>query len=214
MGAVSTIQDLNNLAAERGRSGFDRRHTAVITTIWQIDYLPPATGWRRIANAVANGWTLSTISTLRSGSPLNITSGVDNNFDGSSSGDRPNVVFGIDPVLDPHRSRGRITGVDNGGVRGTWFNTAAFVQPVPGTFFGNSSRNTLEGPGAKSIDVAFLRTFNITERTKRQFRMEMTNAFNFVNLDNPNTSVNSSNFGKISGAGAARQLQLGLRLAF
>jgi hypothetical protein len=47
-----------------------------------------------------------------------------------------------------------------------------------------------------------------------QFRSEITNGFNYVNIKNPTTSLNSSTFGQITGADAMRQVQLGLRLNF
>jgi hypothetical protein len=47
-----------------------------------------------------------------------------------------------------------------------------------------------------------------------EFRAEATNTFNMVNLNAPNSTVGSSTFGQISGAGSMRQLQLGLRLTF
>jgi hypothetical protein len=49
---------------------------------------------------------------------------------------------------------------------------------------------------------------------KLQFRTEATNAFNIVNLNNPNASVGSSTFGVITGAKEMRQMQMGLRLTF
>jgi hypothetical protein len=44
--------------------------------------------------------------------------------------------------------------------------------------------------------------------------MEATNALSFVNLDNPNTNIRSSNFGMITSAGAMRRIQVGARFSF
>ena len=48
-----------------------------------------------------------------------------------------------------------------------------------------------------------------------QFRAEMFNGLNHVNLNNPNTNVSDkTNFGRISGAAAARAMQLGIKFYF
>jgi hypothetical protein len=44
--------------------------------------------------------------------------------------------------------------------------------------------------------------------------MEATNALNFVNLNNPNTNIRSSNVGRITSAGPMRRIQLGARFSF
>jgi hypothetical protein len=45
-----------------------------------------------------------------------------------------------------------------------------------------------------------------------EFKAEMTNALNIVNLGNPTTNRNSTAFGTIRSANTMRQAQLGLRL--
>ena len=53
-----------------------------------------------------------------------------------------------------------------------------------------------------------------------QFRGEIFNTFNHPNFDNPNVTVSSSTFGKITSAGvqdaraSSRQIQFALRLVF
>jgi hypothetical protein len=48
-----------------------------------------------------------------------------------------------------------------------------------------------------------------------EFRAEIFNAFNTVNFDNPVTSINSPNFGRVTEiVGRPRVMQFGLRLNF
>ena len=54
----------------------------------------------------------------------------------------------------------------------------------------------------------------ITEKHFVQFRAEMFNAFNKVNLGNPGTAVGTPAFGGITSAGAARGVQFGLKYGF
>ena len=141
--------------------------------------------------------------TLQSGLPFNITTGSDINLDGNNN-DRVNVVG--NPYLDPHRSR---TDVSN-----AWFNTAAFAAAATGTD-GNLGRNVLDGPGVRRTWTwACSATSEFTERLTLQARGEFTNAFNLVNLSNPNGTLSSAAFGTIRTAAAMRQVQLGLRLTF
>jgi hypothetical protein len=192
-------QDLNNLALERGRTDNDRKHNLVFSSIWEINYFRKSQ-W--LVRSLADGWSISAIASFRSGLPLTITSGNDNNRDGNTN-DRADLIG--DPVLDHNRSRSDVVA--------KWFNTDAFRQNAVGKD-GTAGRNIIDGPGLKNVDLGLFRNFNFTERIKLQFRAEATNAFNIVNLSNPTTGQNSNTFGQIRTARAMRQVQLGLRLSF
>lgn len=192
-------EDMNNLALEKGRSDFDRRNNMVASLIWNTDYFG---GYNRVLHGVLDGWTVSTIVTLRSGTPFTVTTGKDNNLDGTTN-DRANLIG--NPYLDPGRSRAAVTAM--------WFNVAAFNQPANGAD-GNSARNLLNGPGLHNIDLGLFRNFALTERTKLQARGEFSNALNLVNLSNPTANITSSLAGQIRAAADMRQVQLGLRLIF
>ena len=172
-----------------------------MSLIWQTDYFNDS---NPIVRALLNDWTVSAIVKLRSGRPLTITAGRDANGDGVNN-DRADVVGGIDPTLDPDRPRSEVIE--------QWFNTAAFAEPAALTD-GNSPRNFIDGPGSKLVDIGIFRDFPLGGGRKLQLRMEATNAFNFVNLDNPTTNVRSGSFGEIDEAGAMRRIQLGARFSF
>jgi hypothetical protein len=59
--------------------------------------------------------------------------------------------------------------------------------------FGNSSRNTLHGPGFSYDNLSLFKNFNIYERMKLQFRAEALNVFNHPSAANPNSSNGSGN---------------------
>jgi phage gp45-like len=48
----------------------------------------------------------------------------------------------------------------------------------------------------------------ITEGVKIQLRGEFFNAFNQVNFNAPNVNASAATFGRITGAGAGREIQL------
>jgi hypothetical protein len=190
-------EDFRNLALERARTNNDRRQVFSLSAIWEINYFK---GGQPVVRTILNGWSLSVIGTARSGTPLTCTTGQDNNVDGSST-DRCDLVG--KPNLDPNRSRSDATSA--------WFNTLAFKAPVAGAD-GNSSRNLFDAPGQKLVDASLFRQFRLRESMKLEFRAEMTNALNLVNLSGPTTNLNSASFGQITTAGGMRQAQVGLRL--
>ena len=192
-------EDYSNLSLERGRSDNDRRHAAVGSLIWNLNYFGR---WNRAARAILNGWQFSAIVTLQSGLPFNVTSGSDINLDGNNN-DRP--MLAGNPFLDPNRSRS--------AAAAAWFNTAAFIAPGKGVD-GNTARNLMDRPGVKNADAGLFRDFKLGEKMKLQARGEFTNALNLVNLSAPNGTLTSQQFGKITGAASMRQVQVGLRMTF
>jgi hypothetical protein len=187
----------------------------VTSLTWQLDYYRGDGG---VARGLLNGWSISPIVTLRSGQPFTVLNGADANQDGVNS-DRAQLVPGVNPVLDPHSAQ-----FNSLGTRVS-FNPAAF-QRNPATAGvvqdGNSPRNFLDGPGYRNVDLAVFRDFKLRERFALQARLEASNAFNMVSLDQPNATASTSpstiatttGFGTITRAKPMRQLQLGLRLTF
>jgi len=196
--AQGGVQDVNNMAADRARADIDMRHQAVISLTFQPDYY---TGGNGLIRNIVNGWSISPIARLQSGTPFTISNGADANLDGTNN-DRAQLI-GDPRISNPTAAE--------------WFNIAAFAKnnPVTGQpVDGSSPRNFLSGPGYKSVDLAIFRNFRIKERAKLEFRAEASNALNIVNLNNPSATVGTASFGTITGAGSMRQLQLGLRLTY
>jgi hypothetical protein len=199
-GGLPAVQNSNRPELERGRTSADRRHSLVVSGIWQPAYFQESAGLLR---ALLNDWTLSTIVTLQSGTPLTITSGQDRNFDGLTT-DRADLVG--NPELDAGRPREELIE--------QWFNTAAFAQPAIGRD-GSAGRSIVDGPGYRNVDLGVFRDIRMPGRLALQLRLEATNVFNIVNLQNPGTSLNApATFGKIRAARDMRRIQLGARVSF
>ena len=94
-----------------------------------------------------------------------------------------------------------------------WFNPKAFANPARYQF-GNSGVGIMTGPGLATLDSNLTKNFQFTEKKYLQFRWEMFNALNHVNLGAPNTGLDTPTTGKILTAGDARQLQFGLKFVF
>ncbi len=214
-----TAQDFNNLWEEKGAMSVDRRNVAVISGMWKIDYFH---GSNFFMKQIVNGWTMSPIWTMQSGTPFEITTGADQNFD-TSNHSRPDLVAGAIPTLSPHRSRS--------AEAAEWFNTAAYVYNGPGVAGGigpggadgNVRRDSYRTPGYRDVDLGIFRDIAFEHGMVFQLRGEATNAFNMVSLGSPGASgpaktvgaANaSSTFGTITGASSPRIIQVGARFTF
>ena len=129
---------------------------------------------------------------------------IDNSNTGRSNlgfgyNDRPNVTG--DPALDEPTATRR-----DGST------PAAFSMPAFGTF-GNSGRNTLEGPGYKNVSLAVLKLIPLGA-ARLQARFEAFNLLNSTNFDLPDAFFGSPTFGQVLSAGSPRRIQLGVRVLF
>jgi hypothetical protein len=94
---------------------------------------------------------------------------------------------------------------------------------VPIGVEGNGGRNTVEGPGFVQVDAALTKNTPIPwfqhDRGNLQLRVEMYNVFNHKNLQgwdtnladgavDPTTGAITGTFGKVTGQGQARTVQL------
>lgn len=149
---------------------------------------------------MVDGWRLSGITEIRDGRPFTVTMSGDPNNDGVW-GDRPDRIG---------------TGVLPAGERSVdgWFDTTAFTAPSA-YGFGTSGRSILLGPDYQSWDVSVIKQTRFSDGNSLEFRVELFNALNQVNLDQPDTDYSDpSLFGKIFGADRAREIELALKYSF
>lgn len=192
-------RDLANRALDRGRSRFDIRHRAVMSASWD---LPFGAGRSHLSNGVPahllGGWQVNGVFSVRSGFPFTVSA----NGDICNCGAAGQTAQQIGEPFD-----------DASGTRERWFNTAAFVNPAPGTL-GNAGRNILDGPGAAVFDLSLFRQFAITGRARLQLRAEIFNLFNRDNLSQPGSTVGTATFGVIQSADDPRSAQVAVKLVF
>jgi hypothetical protein len=187
------------------------RHMVNASFVWNPDYF---SGYNALVKSALNGWTITGIVTLNSGTPFTVTTGTDVNGDGQTN-DRPSVLPGkTAKVLHPSS---RVDAMNE------WFDTSAYCVPgtsgCPGvgplSLLGGTRPMQLSSPGYRDVDASIFRTFVLHENVRFQIRGEATNVFNLTNLGSPNTTMNSSNFGKITGSnGSNRIIQVGGRMLF
>jgi hypothetical protein len=192
-------QNDSNLAAEKG-PGCDVRHRLAVSAVYSI----PAFTRNQWTKLVTQNWQFSTVLQAQSGMPFTI----------SVFGDTANAgtVLGENPI------RANYTGqaIFPSGTRtpNKWFNPAAFATPAAYTF-GDVGRNSVYGPPLRTLDIAVVRSFHLTERAGFEFRGEAFNALNMTNLGTPNRFVNTAQFGTITmPMTPGREIQLSARLSF
>lgn len=195
-----TLSNQNDLALDRARSDFDVPQLFVASYLWDT---PKLHRYGFIGQNILSNWQFNGITTLGTGVPFTIFSGVDSNLDNVPT-DRPNTVG--NPTLGGGRGRAARAA--------EFFNTAAFAQVPSNVPYGNTGRNSLIGPGVINTDFSIFRDFPLVHESVVQFRAELFNAFNNVNLQNPNNTLTSPIFGQIGGSANARIVQFALKYTF
>jgi hypothetical protein len=202
-----SIQNPYNLQADKGPAATDLPQ--IFSAAW-VYTLPFGKGTSLssespVVNALIGGWNLNGVLSLSSGVPFDVGSGKDialtgnYNYGNGYGYERANVVGSFYPS-----SKGPEQ----------WINISSFATPVAGTF-GNLGRNALRSDWNKNLDLSIFRQFAFTERFRMEFRFEMFNATNTPVWAVPVTSLENSNFGKVThAANIPRQLQFGLKLYF
>jgi hypothetical protein len=92
-----------------------------------------------------------------------------------------------------------------------WFNVAAFANQL--STGGQLRAQHRRRSGYRASTLSLFRDIRLKGRTMFQFRVEATNVFNMVNLNNPGDLSAPATFGKIR-ARNMRQVQLGGRFSF
>jgi hypothetical protein len=156
---------------------------------------------------VAN-WQVAGITTIQSGTPVNVTIGSDVANIGITGQQRPNLVGSVPSLncsTDPATKK-----------QINCFDPSAFAMPAQYTF-GSAGRDILRGPHYIRTDLSFAKNVPIAGPAKLELHLDVFNIFNNVNFANPNSTFGSSSFGVISGLAAgeaSRQMQLGARFIF
>jgi hypothetical protein len=212
-------QDPWNPSAEKGPSTFDVTHVFSASII-QLLPLERIGFLRPLGKTLTRGWQVLNITTLTTGSPFSVYSGIQQSGAGAGGTDRPDLV------ATPHFSTSRAARDDYFGLGAN--NTLFFNIPinVPGGTgpnrgrFGTLGRDTFRGPGYHDFDFALVKDTPFGHRGNAEmgtveFRAEFFNLFNVVNFGLPSNLVRGSGFGIISKtAGTSRQIQFSLKIIY
>ncbi len=198
----SSPQDPACIECDRALSYFHHKNIFAMSFVYELPVGKGkkfGTDMKAGTNQILGGWQFNGIVTAGSGAPVGVFTYRDiANIGARNVTQRPNVN-GNPNISNPTADR--------------WFDTSVFSEPAPYTF-GNAGRNIIIGPGYQYWTLGLFKNFTIKERHRIQFRAEFFNAFNNVNLYDPDTNFDSPNFGRIYGSNPARQIQFGLKYSF
>ena len=198
-GAVGGGQTITNMDAWKGPSGFDTRHRAVISYVYE---LPFGSGRAYMADSGAvmqglvGGWQLSGITTLTTGRPFSVSLQTGVNNGAPSWPDRIGSGKLDDPTVD------------------LWFNTADFVAPPQNTY-GNAGRGILYGPGHVNFDTSLSKRFASGGGSTVEVRWDVFNLFNHPGFGFPNSTIGNPSAGRITNTIVDnRSMQFALKFNF
>jgi outer membrane receptor protein involved in Fe transport len=200
----------------RGPADWDRTHVFVLA---QVAELPFGRGRKYLGGIskgvdyAIGGWQFNSNTTIQSGLPFT-PSYRDCGLERDTGPCRPDLIG------DPN----------TGGDQNSFFNAtpigspgSAFGRPAVGTF-GNIGRNQLRGPKYWRTDASLFKEFRFTESKQLEFRIEVGNLFNHVNLDLPDSNIGvpgnlNSNAGRITASAYGnsdpqRNFQFALKFKF
>jgi len=240
----NTTRDQDNLSLSKGLLNIDRTHLFQGNLTWDLPFGSKGKflGDNAIARQVIGGWELSSGFSWVSGTPLTLYAGTSAlalnntlNFRGTNTADlvgafpdnagqvqkgngfvqyfpglstkvAPVPSFGGDTTL-PGRFTNQVVVDPSGNI--------IFANPQPGTT-GNTAVNLpfMKGPGLLGLNGAVNKEFRIREGKTFSVRADIINLLNKPQWGNPNTSINSTSFGRITTATGTRTVTFNARFDF
>ena len=227
-GASFYIGNLYDLRSERGLSNLHTPHNVTGSFGYEMPFGQGkkfGSGWGTIPDLILGGWQFNGTVSARSGQQNNLTLGILNHSRNGASfrNDRPD--------LKPGRSNSPTEGVSEGcsavpqgtplGTVDQYYDPCAFsLQPAG--FYGNLGRQSLAGPGIKSVNISVFKGISLGESRNLQFRAEFFNISNTPSFSGPGQTTFVATSGAISSAAgkitalrtSPRNIQFGLKFNF
>lgn len=197
-----TLQDFFDIEENWGPAVGDVTHNFIGDVIYQT----PGERWSSpLARHLLGGYQLAAIFRVRSGEPLTVAQS-------GRVGARPDVLDAANAVNKD------CCDLDSGNLQ--YLNPAAFqlvpIHPVSKQTIraGNATVGQFRLPGLKNVDVSVGKLFSVGGRRRLELRADILNAFNWINYVAVTRSLSASDFGKVTGVGAARVAQVQARFSF
>jgi hypothetical protein len=218
--AKANPQDPFDTHPEKGPSTFDVAHVFTLSVAQDLHF-DSINFLSSVSKKMTRGWELLSISTITSGLPSTVYSGVQQTGAGAGGADRPDLL-GIPqlstarPVREDYFGRGE----NNASFFYIPIGVAGGTGPNEGRY-GTLGRNTFRGPAFYNYDFALIKDTSLGTRASGsevmnlQFRAEFFNLFNIVDMGLPANVIRGSGFGMISKtANNSRQVQFSLKMIY
>jgi len=199
-GNYQNTQDFFNpdIDVDRTLVSSGNRHRLIATAVWDIPWLAHRTD---MLGVLLGGWQISSVVNIRSGDPLRLSqsSGMPQSRPDYNGG---NQVFSNwhDTLLYLDRSAYPLVP--------TYAATKATQRP------GTQNASQVFGPSRSRLDMTAAKWFKLSKGMRVQARFEVFNVFNWTLYNNPNTSITSADFGKITSSTGERAATIGVRFEF
>lgn len=201
--AVDAPQNPFNPTIEYAEARTSRPHIFSASYIYAIPFFEHLDN--RVLRAILNGYQISGITNIESGSP--VTRVLASTTNGGRNGNRSNVVGdprgGRNDTIDP------VSGLP------FYFNPDAFADPALGTF-GNAGRAISRNPGRDQTNLRLTRNFSINSDKGRslQFFVEAINVFNHTQFTGIDNQIGDTLYARPTGARLPREFQFAAKLYF
>ena len=196
-------QSFFDIASEWSVSQFDRPHRFTSSYSWELP--GPKSGW---LSEVLGGWQWTGVTSIQSGRPFTITTGVDSNGDSKVGSDRPNINPAGTFVWDDQHT----TFVNNGYyVAPTGTNGLPLTNALGN---GNAPRNDQRGPRLLNTDFSLIKNFKIGGGRVALIRADLLNAFKNPNYGVPVLNMSSLSFGQNTNNWGRRSVQISAKFSF
>jgi hypothetical protein len=223
-GNTGKPQNLYNLAADRGISGYDQPFNSTTSAVWELPFGRGRAfggGLPKVVDAVLGGWVLNANNTMTSGLPLTLRytpSPVTANL--------PDFIGGV--AMRPNVSGDPVNRGDRPDPTRNYFNVRNISTPPVTQPFGNAGRNIARSNAFFQLDLGVQKRFGLPfggESTRLELRAEFFNVLNKTNFLPPDVNANNitrdangnqvgGTFGTITGTYPARQGQVAIKMQF
>lgn len=216
-----------DLSTEYGPSDFDATHTVRAFGVWDLPIFRTRRDW---IGTIAGGWQINGIFQFHSGFPWTPVSfsncfplGVNFlcpvrpiSYNGKAGGDMSTDAF------LPSGPNGGSVNFPGGGVNGGFFGVTNVPNQIP---FPGVGRNSFRGPRFSQFDFSVAKVFALPrmavlgENTRLEFRANLFNAFNKLNLapftfGSASTDVNNPQFATATEGLSGRVIEFQARFSF
>jgi hypothetical protein len=176
-------------------SDYDIRNNVVGDIVYDEKYKSS----NRYLNPLVSGWSIGGKTYWRTGEPFTIVnSGILGGF--------TNLGGTLTAQLAPGLKQSQVKNLTKSNSHycavGACLDITQFVPATSQSNFGDLRRNSFYGPHYVNTDLLLTKSVFKTERMKFVIGANAYNVFNKVNFGNPDSDVNSSAFGRITGANA------------
>jgi len=209
-----SVGDQDNPTQRYGPDYFIRKHRFIVNYNYE---LPTPFKQNAISRQALGGWSVAGVVTAQSGRHLTVTFTNANSVYGTVN-DRASVSGTCQP--GHYTASGGVSSNLNAYINTKCFTTpAVFSADDPTALgFGNAGIGIFDGPGQNNWDIALIKKFKFhwpREGAELEFRSEFFNAFNHPQFADPDISLTSPTFGKITATSVSpRVMQLALKFSF